>query len=165
MPPTPPIVLSNAFYAFYDLLRPSYYAYAETCLAPEEAQVAVSHLFDLVAAHWTTIVSEPCPTAWAWNRHTRSVARRSGRTLTPAQDVSLLHDRLLLTTDQIATITGAETATITALLAAAHREGRPATRPARFATPAPRPTTHAMAFGRVSRPSSTGHSAPGCLVG
>lgn len=124
MPSTGPIVLSNAFYAFYDLLRPTYQAYAETRLAPEEARVAVSHLFDLVAAHWTTIVSEPCPTAWAWNRHTRSVARRSGRTLTPAQDVSLLHDDLLLNVRQIATITGTETATVTALLAAAHREDR-----------------------------------------
>ncbi|WP_331750260.1 MULTISPECIES: hypothetical protein [unclassified Streptomyces] len=66
----------------------------------------------------TTVVSERCPSAWAWERHTRAVARRIGRTFTAVEDVSLLHDQLLLSIDQIATVTGTEPATVTALLAA-----------------------------------------------
>ncbi|MEU9095653.1 hypothetical protein ACIOEW_40125 [Streptomyces sp. NPDC087901] len=65
MKPAPPTVLINAFYAFYDLHRP---AYAAARLAPEEAQIAVAHLFDLVASNWTTVVSEPDPrpSAHSW---------------------------------------------------------------------------------------------------
>lgn len=124
MRPAPPTILTNAFYAFYDLHRPAYHAYAAAHLPLEEAQVAVSHLFNLVADNWTTVVCERYPAAWAWERHTRTVAHRSGRTLSAIEDASLLHDQLLLSIDQIATLTGAESATVTALLAAAHREVR-----------------------------------------
>ncbi|MFJ1847058.1 hypothetical protein [Streptomyces sp. NPDC088146] len=117
-PAVPPILLTNAF---YDLHRPAYHAYAAARLTPEEALVAVAHLFDLVASNWTTVVARPRPSAWAWERHTRAVARRSGRTATAAEDASLLHDDLLLSIGQIATVTGAEPATVTTLLAAAHR--------------------------------------------
>ncbi|MEK8141791.1 hypothetical protein NKH18_01490 [Streptomyces sp. M10(2022)] len=61
MKPAPPAVLTNAFYAFYDLHRPAYEAYAAALLTPEEARLAVSHLFDLVAGNWTTVVSERHP--------------------------------------------------------------------------------------------------------
>ncbi|WP_381805364.1 hypothetical protein [Streptomyces niveus] len=125
MKPAPPSVLTNAFYAFYDLHRPTYQAYAALHLHPEEAQITVSHLFNLVADHWTTVVCERHPSAWAWARHTRAVARRSGRTLTEVEDACLLHDQLLLSIDQIATVTGTEPATVTALLAAARRAARP----------------------------------------
>ncbi|MGC5400765.1 hypothetical protein ACPXCP_34110 [Streptomyces sp. DT20] len=121
MRPVPATVLTNAFYAFYDLHRPVYHAYAQAHLPPEEAQVAVSHLFNLVADNWTTVVAERRPSQWAWKRHTDTVARRSGHTLTATEDASLLYDRLLLTVDQIATVTGTEPAAVTALLAAARR--------------------------------------------
>ncbi|MFE5077102.1 hypothetical protein [Streptomyces halstedii] len=125
MKPARPAVLTNSFYAFYDLHRPAYHSYASALLAPEEARIAVSHLFDLVAGNWTTVVSERCPSAWAWRQHTRVVARRSGRTLTAAEDASLFHDKLRLSVDQIATVTGAEPATVTTLLAAARRTRTP----------------------------------------
>ncbi|MFB7301429.1 hypothetical protein ACFCZJ_36785, partial [Streptomyces rubiginosohelvolus] len=85
----PPAVLTNAFYAFYDLHRPAYYAFAQARLPAEEARVAVTHLFSLVADNWTTVVNERRPSAWAWERHTKVIARRSGRTTTPAHDISL----------------------------------------------------------------------------
>ncbi|MEV7643385.1 hypothetical protein AB0O32_25975 [Streptomyces rubiginosohelvolus] len=119
---SPPAVLTNAFYAFYDLHRPAYYAFAEARLSVEEARVAVAYLFSLVADNWTSVVNERCPSAWAWERHTQVIARRSGRTTTPVQDVSLLHDHLLLSIGQIAALTGTEPATVAVLLAAADRE-------------------------------------------
>ncbi|MFJ9321734.1 hypothetical protein [Streptomyces globisporus] len=117
----PPAVLTNAFYAFYDLHRPAYYAYAQARLSNEEARIAVAHLFGLVAGRWTSVVNERRPSAWAWERHTQAIARRSGRTTTPDQDVSLLHDHLLLSIGQIAALTGTEPAAVAALLAAADR--------------------------------------------
>lgn len=124
----PPAVLATAFYAFYDLHRPAYRAYAASRLTSEEAQIAVSHLFGLVASNWTTVVSQRHPSAWAWEQHTRAVARRSGRTLTAIENAALLHDELLLSIDQIATVTGTEPATVSTLLAAARRARTP-TRP------------------------------------
>ncbi|MFB8382719.1 hypothetical protein [Streptomyces rubiginosohelvolus] len=118
----PPAVLTNAFYAFYDLHRPAYYAFAQARLSTEEARVAVAHLFSLVADNWTSVVNERRPSAWAWERHTKVIARRSGRTPTPAQDISLLHDHLLFSIGEIAALTGTEPATVAALLAAADRE-------------------------------------------
>ncbi|WP_333732590.1 hypothetical protein [Streptomyces sp. IBSBF 3010] len=120
MKPTP-TMLTNSFYAFYDLHRPAYRDYAQARLAPEEAQVAVSHLFDLVASHWSTIVREPDPAAWAWERHTQTIARRSGRVLTPVEETLLLHQDLRLSIDKIATVTGLEPAVVSTRLAAAHR--------------------------------------------
>lgn len=116
-----PAVLVNAFYAFYDLHHPAYRAYAAACLTPEEAQIAVAHLFDLVASQWTTIVSEPVPAAWAWKRHAQTVARRSGQNLTAAEEVLILHEELCLSIDKIATVTGTEPATVSTRLAAARR--------------------------------------------
>lgn len=115
-------VFTNAFYAFYDLHRPAYYAFAQARLPAEEARVAVAHLFSLVADNWTSVVNERRPSAWAWERHTQVIARRSGRTTTPVQDISLLHDHLLLSIGQIAALTGTEPATVAVLLAAADRE-------------------------------------------
>ncbi|MGP3990827.1 hypothetical protein [Streptomyces sp. 3N207] len=123
-PTVSPTVLTNAFYAFYDLHRPIYHAYASSRLMPEEAQVAVAHLFDLVASNWSDIVKKPRPAAWAWQRHTHAVAQRTGRALTAADDAVLLHEQLRLSIDQIATVTGTEPATVTALLAAARRGQR-----------------------------------------
>ncbi|MFJ3594722.1 MULTISPECIES: hypothetical protein [unclassified Streptomyces] len=121
MKPPSLTVLTTAFYAFYDLHCPVYRAYAQAHLPPEEAQIAVSHLFNLVADNWTTVVSQRHPSEWAWKQHTHTVARRSGHTLTAAEDASLLYDQLLLTVAQIATVTGTEPAAVTALLAAARR--------------------------------------------
>lgn len=132
MKPAPPTVLTNSFYAFYDLNRPAYRDYAQARLAPEEAQIAVAHVFDLVASHWSTIVREPDPAAWAWQRHTQTVSRRSGRTLTPIEETLLLHEELRLSIDKIATVTGIEPAAVSTRLAAARRHpdkvpGQPAT--------------------------------------
>ncbi|MGW1171361.1 hypothetical protein [Streptomyces sp. NPDC001153] len=123
MKPVPPAasVLTTAFYAFYDLHRPAYQAYATARLPQEEAQLSVTQLFDLVASNWTWLMTEQCPSAWAWEEHTRAVARRAGRTPSPAEDTVLLHDDLCLSIDRIATITGTDTARVTALLAAARR--------------------------------------------
>ncbi|MET9347750.1 hypothetical protein [Streptomyces termitum] len=117
----PTALLTTAFYAFYDLHRPAYHAYAAARLPPEEASVAVTHLFNLVAGNWTTIVTDPSPSAWAWTRYVRAVARRTGHTTTPAEDADLLHHTLHLSIDKIATITGTEPATVTALLLGRHR--------------------------------------------
>lgn len=127
--PPAPSVITNAFYAFYDLHRPAYHAYAAAYLPPEEARIAVTHMFALVADHWSTIISQRYPSAWAWERYTRTIARRSGRTPTATEDVHLLYEQLLLSIDQIATVTGAEPAAVTALLAAAHRSAPKGRRP------------------------------------
>ncbi|MFG2409907.1 ATP-dependent DNA ligase [Streptomyces brevispora] len=55
-------------------------------LLEEVNATAVSHLFDLVASNWTSVVCEPDLAAWAWQRHTHAMARRSGRTLTAAEE-------------------------------------------------------------------------------
>ncbi|MGW0608680.1 hypothetical protein [Streptomyces sp. NPDC002640] len=121
----PAALLTISFYAFYDLHHPVYHAYAAARLPPEEARISVCHLFSLVARDWATIVTAPRPSAWAWGHLTRTVARRSGRgVLTPAEDAALLHDDLQLSIDKIATVTGADTAAVTALLAAARRARR-----------------------------------------
>ncbi|AIS02508.1 hypothetical protein [Streptomyces glaucescens] len=129
MKPTAPTasVLTTAFYAFYDLHRPAYHAYAAARLPREEAQLSVTQLFDLIASNWTWLMTEQRPSAWAWEKHTRAVARRTGRTPTPAEDTALLHDHLRLSIDRIATITGTDPAQVTTLLAAAHRTRQPAT--------------------------------------
>ncbi|MEW1671207.1 hypothetical protein [Streptomyces albidoflavus] len=114
-------VLATSYYAFYDLHRPTYHAYAAAHLPPEEAQIAVANVFALVAENWTSIVTEQHPARWAWAQHTRTVARRSGHTPTRVQDACLLHDRLHLTVDQIATTTGQDPAAVTTLLAAGDR--------------------------------------------
>ncbi|WP_221354617.1 hypothetical protein [Streptomyces beigongshangae] len=122
MKPAPPAssLLTHAFYAFYDLHRPAYHAYAAARLPPEEAQLSVTQLFDLIAGNWTWIMTQH-PSAWAWKEHTRAVAYRAGRLPTPAEDAALLHDDLCLSLDRIATITGTDPAQVTALLAAARR--------------------------------------------
>lgn len=114
-------VLATSYYAFYDLHRPTYHAYASAHLSPEEAQIAVVTAFALVAEDWTSIVTEQHPARWAWTQHTRTVARRSGHTPTRVQDACLLHDHLHLTVNQIATTTGQDPAAVTALLAAGDR--------------------------------------------
>ncbi|MFF3166811.1 hypothetical protein [Streptomyces sp. NPDC003273] len=130
MKPTPPAaaVLTTAFYAFYDLHHPAYHAYAAARLSREEARLSVTQLFDLIASNWTWVMTERCPSAWAWAEHTQAVARRAGHTSTPAEDAALLHDHLCLSIDRIATITGTESARVTALLAAARRTPQPAVR-------------------------------------
>ncbi|MEE1931262.1 hypothetical protein V1J52_24315 [Streptomyces sp. TRM 70351] len=120
--PTLPTLLATAFYAFHDLHRPAYHAYAAALLAPEEAATAVAELFDLVADQWTTVVTGISPSAWAWTRHVHAVAHRTGHPTTPAEDAVLLHHTLHLSIDKIATITGTEPATVTALLATRHHE-------------------------------------------
>ncbi|MGW9436107.1 hypothetical protein [Streptomyces sp. NPDC055607] len=135
MKTTSPALLTTAFYAFYDLHRPAYHAYAAARLTPEEAIVAVTHLFNLVAGHWTTVVNDPSPSAWAWNRHVHAVTHRAGHTTTPAEDADLLHHTLHLSIDKIATVTGTEPAAVTALLTTHHR---PTDAPACPRTPATR---------------------------
>ncbi|WP_051853446.1 hypothetical protein [Streptomyces aureocirculatus] len=122
-PGTEPSILTTAFYAFYDLHRPAYHAYAAAHLPPQEALITVTHVFELIASTWTSVVTTPRPSAWAWDKHTQAIARRTGRTTTPAQDTVLLHDTLRLSIDQIATITGTDDASVAALLAAGRRAG------------------------------------------
>lgn len=141
-------MLTNAFYAFYELHRPAYAAFAAARLPPEEAQIAVSHLFSLVADNWTTVVTERHPSAWAWERHTQVIARRSGRTTTVVEDISLLHHQLLLSVDQIASLTGTEAATVAALLAAADREAGDRTGRVRLWASMIKPVTSAEARWR-----------------
>ncbi|MFF8702969.1 hypothetical protein ACF067_28335 [Streptomyces albidoflavus] len=114
-------VLANGYYAFYDLHRPTYHAYATAHLSPEEAQIAVANVFALVAENWTSIVTEQHPARWGWTRHTRTVARRSGHIPTRVQDACLLHERLHLAVKQISTTTGQDPANDTTLLAAGER--------------------------------------------
>ncbi|WP_179889188.1 hypothetical protein [Streptomyces sp. f51] len=101
--------------------------------------MAVAHLFSLVADNWTSVVNERCPSAWAWERYTQVSARRSGRTPTPAQDISLLHDHLLFSIREIATLTGTDAATVAALPAAADREAGGRTSRASLWTPMIKP--------------------------
>ncbi|SCF67635.1 hypothetical protein [Streptomyces sp. Ncost-T10-10d] len=115
------VVLSAAFRAFYDLRHASYLAYTAARLPADEVPVAVSHTFGLVAANWTTAVARPSPAAYAWNLHTSYVVGRTGTRTNQKGDVALMHDDLHLPVDRIATLTGKETATVTALLSAAHR--------------------------------------------
>ncbi|MET8747564.1 hypothetical protein [Streptomyces sp. NPDC004728] len=115
-------VLTNAYYAFYDLHRPAYRSYAAAHLPSEEARIATSKVFETVASTWTSVVAERRPSAWAWQRFTQTVAHRSGRTSTAIEDTHLLHHKPLLSIDQIATVTGAEPATVCSRLAAARRE-------------------------------------------
>ncbi|MGW2956331.1 hypothetical protein [Streptomyces eurythermus] len=123
---TPPTAqLTTAFYAFYDLHRGPYHAYAAARLSEEEARLSVTQLFDLVASNWTWLMTRQHPSAWAWEKHTRAVAHRAGRTPTPAEDTAFLHDRLRLSIDRIATITGTDPARVTTLLAAARRPNPP----------------------------------------
>ncbi|MGW6289083.1 hypothetical protein [Streptomyces sp. NPDC055107] len=145
---SPPAVLTNAFYAFYDLHRPAYAAFAAARLPAEEAQIAVSHLFSLVADNWTIVVAERRPSAWAWERHTKVVARRSGRTTTVVEDIALLHHQLLLSVDQIASLIGTEAATVAALLAAADREAGDRTGRVRLWASMIKPVTSAEARWR-----------------
>ncbi|MER5747099.1 hypothetical protein ABT097_27995 [Streptomyces sp. NPDC002225] len=143
-PPPPDVtVLRNSFYAFYDLHRPAYLAYATARLSQEEARIAVACLFELVGGHWTAIVSRQRPSAWAWEQHTRTVDTRNGHALTPAENTALLHHELLLSVDQIATMTGAEPASVTALLAAADRTAQHGAHRARTPRTA-RPTRAAL---------------------
>jgi hypothetical protein len=116
-------VLTTAFHAFYDLHRPAYHAYAAARLPREEAELSVIHLFGLIAANWTWLMTRQRPSAWAWEKHTRAIAHRTGRTPTAAEDTALLHDQLRLSIDRIATITGTDPARVTTLLAAAHQTG------------------------------------------
>ncbi|WP_406163821.1 hypothetical protein OG298_43975 (plasmid) [Streptomyces sp. NBC_01005] len=120
-----PAVLTNAYYAFYDLHRPTYHAYAAAHLPTEEARIATSKLFETVASTWTSVVAERRPSACAWQWFTQTVARRSGRTSTAIEDTHLLHHKLMLSVDQIATVTGAEPATVCARLAAPRRNRSP----------------------------------------
>ena len=120
-----PAVLTNAYYAFYDLHRPAYHAYAAAHLPTEEARIATSKLFETVASTWTSVVAERHPSAWVWEQFTRTVARRTGRRPTAVEDTHLLHHGLSLSIDRIATVTGTEPATIRARLAAARRAQPP----------------------------------------
>lgn len=115
-------MLSDAFQAFCELHRPGYLAYAEARLPAEEAQLAVAHIFALIAADWPRAVTKPNPAAYAWDLHTRFVTARTGGTRRdPRQDTLLLYERLHLTVERIAALTGSEPAAVTATLAAAQR--------------------------------------------
>ncbi|MBZ2410774.1 hypothetical protein HX747_30590 [Streptomyces sp. L06] len=118
-------VLTNGFYAFYDLHRPVYHAYATAHLPPEEAQIAVGMTFAVVVENWTSVVTERHPARWAWSHHTRTVARRCGHTPTAIEVTRLLHDDLHMTIDQIATVTGTDRAAVLAHLVAADRAVAP----------------------------------------
>ncbi|MFG2358315.1 hypothetical protein [Streptomyces sp. NPDC048521] len=119
-------VVTTVSYAFYDLHRPACHAYAAARLTREEAQLSVDQLFDFIASTWSWVMTKQCPSAWAWEKHTRAVAPRAGRTPTPAEDTALLHDDLRLSINRIATITGTDPARVTALLAAARHIRQPA---------------------------------------
>lgn len=58
-------------------------------------------------------------------RCSQTVARRSGQTSTAVKDTHLPHHKLMLSIDQIATLTGTERATVCAHRAAAQREQIP----------------------------------------
>ncbi|MCX5401989.1 hypothetical protein [Streptomyces sp. NBC_00102] len=164
MKPPSLAVLTNAF---YDLHRPAYHAYAAAHLTPEEAQVAVSQLFDLVASTWTTVVAEQHPSAWAWQRLTRAVARRSGHPSNPAEDAYVLRTTLLLSIDQIATLTGTEPATVVSRLAAVGRARAAAPRPPRRSPspPVPGQTMHQTDPALRHTPVPAGHDGPSSQTG
>lgn len=117
----PPGMLTTSFYAFYDLHRPAYLAYAGALLPAYEAPVAVEHTLTLVAHHWLTVVTMPSPSAWAWNVHTATIAHRTHVRRTQTEDTVLLHEDLGLSIDRIATVTGTSTATAVTQLQHARR--------------------------------------------
>ncbi|MGX9923566.1 hypothetical protein ACWIG4_27375 [Streptomyces sp. NPDC002248] len=98
-------LLTTTFYAFHDLQRPVYYAYARALLPPEEATVAVEHTLGLLAGTWSTVVSKPSPAAEAWSHLSTIVAHRTRHTRTTAEDITLLY-ALGMPPATIATATG-----------------------------------------------------------
>ncbi|MGW5930514.1 hypothetical protein ACWLMY_36630 [Streptomyces anulatus] len=76
------------------------------------------------------------------------IARRSGRTTTVVEDISLLHHQLRLGIDQIASLTGTEAAAVAALLAAADREAGDRTGRVRLWASMIKPVTSAEARWR-----------------
>ncbi|WPO76224.1 hypothetical protein [Streptomyces sp. KN37] len=88
----------------------------------QEARVAVAHTFALIAADWPAAVARPNPAAYAWNLHTHYVTARTSTS--QEQDTAPMYDRLHLTIDRIATLTGTEPAAVTARLATARRRAR-----------------------------------------
>ncbi|MEU7647294.1 hypothetical protein [Streptomyces huasconensis] len=122
--PAKPHMLSAAFRAFYEQHRAGYFAYAAARLPDEEARIAVAHTFALIAANWPTAVTRPNPAAYAWNLHTHYVTARTGTSTSHEQDTALMYERLHLTIDRIATLTGTEPAAVTARLATARRWAR-----------------------------------------
>ncbi|MFI9780527.1 hypothetical protein ACIHCV_38635 [Streptomyces sp. NPDC051956] len=114
-------MLSDAFHAFYELHQHGYFAYAAAHLSDDEARIAVTHTFSLIAADWPQTVTQPNPAAYAWDLHTHFVTARTGTHNDPQQDTLLLYERLHLTIERIAALTGTEPASVTALLAAAQR--------------------------------------------
>ncbi|MYT76547.1 hypothetical protein YW3DRAFT_07276 [Streptomyces sp. MnatMP-M77] len=71
---------------------------------------------------------------------TRAVTRRGARPTTLAENIALLRDGLQLSVDQIATLTGREVATVTALHAPADRTAGTLSGPARHQAVTGRPT-------------------------
>ncbi|WP_405691239.1 hypothetical protein [Streptomyces sp. NBC_00057] len=106
-----------AFCALYSLLLH---------VGPITAHSLIADTFGHLATHWPTIVARPNPTAHAWQLLTARLAVLTGQRPCPEaialqDDSVLLHDILHYPTDTITTLTGQEPATITTLLAAAHR--------------------------------------------
>ncbi|MFD8778488.1 hypothetical protein [Streptomyces sp. NPDC059916] len=114
-------MLSDAFQAFYEFHQPGYLAYAAAHLSDDEARIAVTHTFSLIAADWPQTVTQPNPAAYAWDLHTHFVTARTGTHNDPQQDTLLLYECLHLTIERIAALTGSEPAAVAALLAAAQR--------------------------------------------
>ncbi|MFC9753680.1 hypothetical protein [Streptomyces sp. NPDC056921] len=129
-PPQPNLGLPPAFCAFYSLLQAGYQAYAALHVDPTTAENLVADTFGHLATHWPTVVARPNPTSHAWQlltaRLTILTNQRPRPTAESLQDDSVLfHHVLHYPATTIASLTGQEPATITALLAAAQRRRTP----------------------------------------
>lgn len=118
---TEPASLAMAFSGFYDLQRPGYLAYAAARLSSGEAEVAVACAFGLVAADWPTAMTRASPAAYAWSLHTAYLATRTGSCPSREEDAVLLYESLGFSVAEIATLTGADSAAVSAMLSAAFR--------------------------------------------
>ena len=109
---TPPaLALPPAFQAFYALHHARYLAYAQAHLDASEAEVAVRDAFGNLVTHWPSIVSQPNPTAHAWQQLADRVHSQSTRLPIPARsplhyDALILHQMLGYSVKDTADATG-----------------------------------------------------------
>ncbi|MFJ3848350.1 hypothetical protein ACIPV3_30230 [Streptomyces albidoflavus] len=119
--PAPVGLLTTTFYAFLDLNRPAYQAYASALLPETEATIAVEHSLGLIARDWTAIMEWRNPAARGWEVLTTTIAYRTGRPRATVEDVDLLHG-LGVSVARISAVTGLVGEVVTAHLRAARRE-------------------------------------------
>ncbi|MFJ2191552.1 hypothetical protein ACIOJE_27085 [Kitasatospora sp. NPDC087861] len=115
---------ATGLHALYSLHRDHYRAYAHLLLGTADADLALLATYDHLADAWPEIIAAANPQEHAWQALRQRVHLLAGpKPLRPVahldprlQDVLLLHHVLGLPADDIATLTGSETADINARL-------------------------------------------------